>query len=282
MLGKWRHAEAGVPAGRDLTRCTPGGGTVRNAYGYFTDDGREFVITRPDTPAPWVNQISNEDYCMLVSQTGGGYSFVYGSGFNRIQRALPGDMVLMDRPGRYLYLRDEETGEYWSAGWQPVCRDPQAWECRHGLGYTRIRSRTADIEMEAVYLSYRWASMRSCGASASQTGATAPGGSPPSRTQKLVLGAYQPDLLERSFHVLFNETTYHQGILYATKRYWPTVSLTSTSAPTWSGTRWYTLPPAGPRFIMTAPGRSSSAPTETGGTRSGGGGALPRQQRHRP
>ncbi len=203
---------------------------MENAYGHFSEDGREFVVTRPDTPLPWINQISNEHYCMLVSQTGGGYSFIYGSGYDRILRALPGEQVLTDRPGRYLYVRDEDTGDFWSVNWQPVLHDVQAWECRHGLGYTRIRSRVADIEGEALFFvpldhdvefwGFRLAN-RSDRVRRLRTFAYA----------EFTLGSYEPDLLERSFHVLFNDVTVQDGIVTATKRYWPMVSFKQGESP---------------------------------------------------
>lgn len=217
-------------------------------YARFTEDGREFVMSRPDTPLPWINQISNDEYCMLISQTGGGYSFVGGSGFDRILRAIPGEQVLTDRPGRYLYLRDEDSGDTWSLGWQPVCRPVQEWESRHGLGYTRIRSRTADIEGEALFfvpldanleLWGFWLTNRSDRPRRLRSFAYA----------ELVLGSYEPDLIERSFHVLFNDVSFDEGIIYATKRYWPLVSLSGSDRPNleWNKVAYMasSLPPDG-------------------------------------
>ncbi len=106
-------------------------------YGYFPEDGREFVITRPDTPAPWVNYISNARYTGLVTNTGGGFSFYTCPKDSRITR-LRYNPLPCDRPGRYVYLRDVEDGEYWLLSWQPVAKKPDFYECRHG--WRRARS----------------------------------------------------------------------------------------------------------------------------------------------
>ncbi len=116
--------------------CTP--------YGGFTADGREYVITRPDTPRPWVNVVSNGDYGFVVSQAGGGYSWRTHASLNRLTR-WDQDLV-RDEDGRYLYLRDDSSGEVWSAAWQPTQPDFQAYEVRHGLGYTSYLSSFSGVE----------------------------------------------------------------------------------------------------------------------------------------
>ena len=90
-------------------------------YGYFDEKNREFVITRPDTPTPWINYLGCEEYCALISNTAGGYSFHRDPKDKRISRFRYNN-VPTDRPGRYIYLRDEKNGEYWSATWQPVLK----------------------------------------------------------------------------------------------------------------------------------------------------------------
>ncbi|PIS30272.1 MAG: glycosyl transferase family 36 [Candidatus Marinimicrobia bacterium CG08_land_8_20_14_0_20_45_22] len=121
-----------------------------NRYGHFSEDKLEFIITRPDTPAPWVNYISNGKYSGLISHTGGGYSFWGSPKDNRILRwrynSLP-----MDRPGRYVILRDAETGEYWSPTWQPTMTQLDSYECRHGLYYTKITSQYKNVRAEILY-----------------------------------------------------------------------------------------------------------------------------------
>ena len=119
-------------------------GSFKSAYGYFTEDGREYVITRPDTPKPWVNVISNGDYGFVVSQAGGGYSWRSHASLNRITRWNQ-DLV-RDADGRFLYLRDEENGDFWSLTWQPTQPEYEHFECRHRLGSTEFVTRRAGIE----------------------------------------------------------------------------------------------------------------------------------------
>ncbi len=118
------------------------------SYGHFSSDGREYIITRPDTPRPWVNYLFNHSYHAIVSQTGGGFSYCRDPKFNRVHKY---ERMVSDRPGRYLYCRDKESGETWSANWQPMMRPFQEFETRHGLGYTVIRSRYFDIEVRMTF-----------------------------------------------------------------------------------------------------------------------------------
>jgi len=115
-------------------------------YGYFSEDGREYIITRPDTPKPWVNVISNGDYGLIASQTGSGFSWLTNSNLNRITRYSQ-DLV-KDEMGKFIFIRDRESHEYWSAGWKPVCTAPDSYECRHGIGYSRITSENHGIQSE--------------------------------------------------------------------------------------------------------------------------------------
>ena len=108
-------------------------------YGHFSEDGKEFIITRPDTPAPWVNYISNGRYTGLVSNTGGGFSYWMDPRDSRITRFRYNSLP-WDRPGRYIYLKDTD-GESWSLSWQPTGHKPDEYECRVGLGYQTIRQR---------------------------------------------------------------------------------------------------------------------------------------------
>jgi len=121
-------------------------------YGHFDKDKKEYVITRPDTPLPWINYLGSEDYCAILSNTAGGYSFYRDPKERRILRYRYNN-VPMDRGGRYLYLRDNETNDYWSTSWQPVLKDLKKYkyECRHGLGYSTISSEYAGISTKAVY-----------------------------------------------------------------------------------------------------------------------------------
>ena len=101
-------------------------------YGYFDDKNKEYVITRPDTPSPWMNYLGNGKFSGMISNNAGGLVFDSDPGSHRITKYNHSG-VPMDRPGHYLYLRDMDSGEYWSASWQPVMRDMQDYECRHGL-----------------------------------------------------------------------------------------------------------------------------------------------------
>jgi len=108
-------------------------------YGHFSEDGLEFIITRPDTPQPWINYAVNGKYHALISNTGGGYSYYITPRDSRITRRRY-NCLPEDRPGRYVYIRDNKTGEYYSPTWQPVLKELDSYECRHGLGYTKIFS----------------------------------------------------------------------------------------------------------------------------------------------
>ena len=119
-------------------------------YGYFDDKNLEYVITRPDTPAPWANYLGSPEYGALISNNAGGYSFVKSGAEGRILRYV---FNQFDQPGRYLYIRDNQDGDYWSVSWQPVGKDLSEYhsECRHGTGYTTICSRYRGICAEAFY-----------------------------------------------------------------------------------------------------------------------------------
>ncbi|WP_105614864.1 GH36-type glycosyl hydrolase domain-containing protein [Vallitalea okinawensis] len=117
-----------------------------NKYGYFTQDGREYVITNPRTPKPWANIISNGDYGFMVSQTGGGYSWRGNAGQNRITRTMQD--IIKDPWGKYVYIRDIETKEFWSAAWKPVMADYEYYEVRHGIGYSIFRQKVNNINSE--------------------------------------------------------------------------------------------------------------------------------------
>ena len=119
-------------------------------YGYFDDKAREYVIDRPDTPAPWVNYLGSPAYGTIISNNAGGYSFERSGANGRILRYV---FNQFDQPGRYIYLRDDESGDFWSASWQPVAKDLNDYQvkCCHGMGYTRMEASYADISSKAVY-----------------------------------------------------------------------------------------------------------------------------------
>lgn len=117
---------------------------LSNKYGYFSDNGKEYVITTPKTPRPWVNVISNGDYGLVISQTGSGYSWRTHAGLNRITR-WEQDLI-RDEWGKYIYFFDEDRQYIWSAGWKPVCSNPDEYKCVHGTGYSKIESMNHDIK----------------------------------------------------------------------------------------------------------------------------------------
>lgn len=112
-------------------------------YGYFKDNGNEYVITDPKTPKPWINVISNGDYAFIVSQTGGGYSWRGNAAENRITRFYQD--VVKDNWGKYIYIRDDKSGDFWSASWKPVCRKYEKYEVTHGIGYSKIEQTCNNI-----------------------------------------------------------------------------------------------------------------------------------------
>jgi len=121
-------------------------------YGYFDDDRREYVITRPDTPKSWSNYLGTTEYGAIITNNAGGYGFYKSGGMGRFIR-MRFNSIPMDQPGRYVYLRDRDTGDYWSVSWQPVGKPLESFksECRHGMGYTIISSLYSGIEAETTY-----------------------------------------------------------------------------------------------------------------------------------
>jgi cellobiose phosphorylase len=117
-------------------------------FGHFDDKNREYVITTPQTPFPWINYLGNEDFFSLISNTAGGYSFYKDAKFRRLNRYRYNN-VPMDNGGRYFYIND--NGTIWSPGWKPVKTPLDKYECRHGLSYTKIKSEKNGIEAEVLF-----------------------------------------------------------------------------------------------------------------------------------
>ncbi|MFR2032956.1 MAG: GH36-type glycosyl hydrolase domain-containing protein [Agathobacter sp.] len=119
-------------------------------YGYFDESKKEYVITRPDTPAPWVNYLGSPEYGAIISNNAGGYSFAKSGANGRILRYV---FNQFDEPGRYIYIRDNESRDYWSASWQPVGKDLSEYksECHHGTAYTKMIADYSDIHSEVRY-----------------------------------------------------------------------------------------------------------------------------------
>ena len=117
-------------------------------YGHFDDAHREYVITDPMTPWPWINYLGNEDFFSLISNTAGGYSFYKDAKFRRITRYRYNN-VPMDNGGRYFYIKEGDM--VWNPGWKP-CKTPlDFYECRHGMGYSRITGRKNGVEASVLF-----------------------------------------------------------------------------------------------------------------------------------
>ena len=120
-------------------------------YGYFDLANKEYVITRPDTPSAWANYLGSPEYGAIISNNAGGYSFVKSGANGRITRyRFNSNMAL---PGRYIYLRDNDANDYWSASWQPVGKPLDTYKstCRHGTAYTVISAEYSGIRSDVTY-----------------------------------------------------------------------------------------------------------------------------------
>ena len=120
-------------------------------YGYFDETRNEYVIERPDVPVSWTNYLGVRNLCTVISHNAGGYTFYKNAEHHRITRFRQNGVPL-DRPGHYVYVRDDETGEFWSVSWQPVGKDlaKASYECRHGLSYTSFRCNYRGIDAKQV------------------------------------------------------------------------------------------------------------------------------------
>lgn len=121
-------------------------------YGHFDNAHLEYVIDRPDTPRSWSNYIGNREFGGVITNNAGGFSFYKTSGQGRLTR-LTFNAIPMDQPGRYFYIRDDESGDYWSSSWQPVGKslDDYKTQCHFGFGYANIKSQYAGIRSESLY-----------------------------------------------------------------------------------------------------------------------------------
>ncbi len=195
------------------------------AYGYFSENGKEFIIENVATPTPWINYIYNDHYFATISNNGGGISYVESPLHGRITRYRIND-VPPDRPGKYIYIRDEETGAFWSATWQPVGQFREAYRVHHGFGYTRVEAEVRGIRSEVTYfvpnedLQEIWKLVLT-----NKSG----------KARRLALYGYVEfclghalvDLINQSDDQHFNRVYFDQNLnaLFATKTYWVTGSL---------------------------------------------------------
>jgi cellobiose phosphorylase len=117
-------------------------------YGYFDDQNREYVITNPRTPWPWINYLGTEDFFSLISNTGGGYSFYKDAKFRRLTRYRYNN-VPIDSGGKYFYIKDGD--HIWSPGWKPCKTELDSYECRHGMNYTILKGVKEGVSARVLY-----------------------------------------------------------------------------------------------------------------------------------
>lgn len=117
-------------------------------FGFFDDANKEYVITSPKTPYPWINYLGTQDFFSLISNTAGGYSFFKDARLRRITRYRYNN-VPVDMGGRYFYIKENDT--VWNPGWSPVKTTLDSYECRHGMGYTKITGKKNDLKAEVTF-----------------------------------------------------------------------------------------------------------------------------------
>jgi cellobiose phosphorylase len=121
-------------------------------FGYFDDKNKEYVIERPDTPRSWSNYLGSTEYGAIITNNAGGYSFYKSAAQGRFMR-IKFNNIPMDQPGRYFYIHDKDSKDFWSTSWQPVGKPLKDYKsvCRHGTAYTKIDSEYASIKTESLY-----------------------------------------------------------------------------------------------------------------------------------
>jgi cellobiose phosphorylase len=193
------------------------------AFGRFSDDGREFLITDVRTPAPWINYLQNGRYFATVSGNGGGISYDRSPLHGRITRYRIND-VPPDRPGKYIYVKDRDSGEIWSLTWQPVGHEPASdYRAAHGFGYTRAEAEVAGIASSVIFFVPLDDDREIWKATLTNT-------SPRPRRLavvgyvELALGHALVDLINQCDDQHFNRVHFDKGLnaLFATKTYWVT------------------------------------------------------------
>lgn len=117
-------------------------------YGHFDDINKEYVITRPDTPLPWINYLGTENLFGIISNTAGGYCFYQDARLRRLTRYRYNN-IPMDSNGRYLYIKEGES--VWNPMWKPTRVSLDKYECRHGMGYTKITGQKNNLEVSVLY-----------------------------------------------------------------------------------------------------------------------------------
>jgi cellobiose phosphorylase len=192
-------------------------------FGRFSGDGREFLITDVRTPRPWINYLENGRYFATISANGGGISYDRSPLHGRITRYRIND-VPPDRPGKYIYVRDRDTGELWSLTWQPVGHEPATdYRVAHGFGTTRAEAEVAGIASSVVFFVPAdddreiWkATLRNASDRPRRLSAVG--------YVEFALGHALVDLINQCDDQHFNRVRFEKGLnaLFATKTYWVT------------------------------------------------------------
>ncbi|MFP4053022.1 MAG: GH36-type glycosyl hydrolase domain-containing protein [Phycisphaerae bacterium] len=198
-------------------------------YGTFSDDGKEFIISEPRLDRPWMNVLSNGAWCDVCSHIGGGYSFLGNPTVARITRWHI-DGVPRDTVGKFVYLRDEETGEWWNANAYPPVKPLDDWKCHVGLGYNRIASRNKGIGAEITYFTPMPDAKTSTGSDVGDPcllwTVKLTNHSDKKRTisatnyAELSLGNWFEDTSWREFYLLFNRQEYKDGVIFTRNTQW--------------------------------------------------------------
>ena len=193
------------------------------AFGRFSADGREFLITDVRTPSPWINYLQNGRYFATISGNGGGISYDRSPLHGRITRYRIND-VPPDRPGKYIYVEDRDTGDVWSLTWQPIGREPAAaYRVAHGFGYTRAEAEVEGIASSAVFFvpleddREIWKAVLTNRSGRTRRLAVV-------GYAELALGHALVDLINQCDDQHFNRVHFEKdlGALFATKTYWVT------------------------------------------------------------
>jgi cellobiose phosphorylase len=190
---------------------------MQSRYGYFAEGGAEFVITRWDTPRPWVNYLTNGDYCALCSHLGGGFSFFKDHRYNALLRRGR-QQQLEDLPARLVYLKDEATGEVWTANVLPFLKS-DAFEARQGMGYTTLSNTYGGVRSDLTYFVPPGLDAEMWHVVLTNTG-DAPRTLSVYSCAEFQLGNLSLDELEPVFMSLFNDVSVDDATVTIVKKWW--------------------------------------------------------------
>ncbi len=198
-------------------------------YGNFSPDGKEFILTDPRLDRPWMNVLSNGRWCYLASQIGGGYSFLDNPTVGRISRWHV-DGVPRDTVGKFVYLRDEESGRWWTANGYPPAGKLDHWQCHVGLGYNRIVAEHKGIGSEILYFTPMPDAETATGEDVGDpcmiwkvklsNNSDRPRTISATNYVELALGNWFEDTSWREFYLLFNRQQYKDGVIYTRNVQW--------------------------------------------------------------